>query len=472
MTATTDRKQIGLIGVTFFVISAMIGFDGLAATAAVGPSVFGWWAVIVVLFLIPNLLMVSELGTAFPSEGAVYDWAHMALGPKHAARVGWYYWINVPFWMPAVYLIASGILTRLFMPEAGTWVLIGMSIGMVWLTVLICNAPAHFGSLINILGGSSKIVVLLALGLGGILYVRTHGSATELNFEAILPRFDEGFRYAPTLVYLIVGAETVACMGGILRKPKRDIPLGLFIALAVILVFYSLAIAAMMVAIPSNDLSLVAGITQSFEVLFGDSTAGRAMTVAMSIVALVALVTYIVPWLMASSRTAAEGAELGEMPKVFAKRNAHGSPVGANILTGLTATGALLLYGLMAGSADELFWALFAFASFLLFVTYFFLLAAFIRLRSTHADAPRPFGIPGGKPVAYMLAASQALVLGVSCIVFIFPDIMSGHIDLADSLPIIIGIIAAGILIEFSVRNVSSVHADANTSGTDAVPTQ
>ncbi len=106
----SKAKGIGLLGIIFFVISGMIGFDGLTATAAVGPSMFGWWAVIIVLFLIPNLLMISELSASFPSEGAVYDWALKALGRKNAARVGWYYWINVPFWMPAVYLIGAGIL--------------------------------------------------------------------------------------------------------------------------------------------------------------------------------------------------------------------------------------------------------------------------------------------------------------------------------------------------------------------------
>ncbi|MGR3715075.1 MAG: amino acid permease [Shimia sp.] len=85
---SAPAKKIGLLGIIFFVFSGMIGFDGLAATAAVGPSVFGWWAVVIVLFLIPNILMTSELGTAFPSDGAIYDWAHKALGPRHAARVG------------------------------------------------------------------------------------------------------------------------------------------------------------------------------------------------------------------------------------------------------------------------------------------------------------------------------------------------------------------------------------------------
>ncbi|TCL00752.1 amino acid transporter [Shimia isoporae] len=449
---SAPAKKIGLLGIIFFVFSGMIGFDGLAATAAVGPSVFGWWAVVIVVFLIPNLLMNSELGTAFPSDGAIYDWAHKSLGARHAARVGWFYWINVPFWMPAVYLIASGILSLLFFPDAPVWVQTGLAIAMVWFTVFICNAPAAKGNLVNFIGGASKVIVLLALVLGGISFVSTNGPANIITWESIQPRFDEGFRYAPTLVYLIVGAETVACMGGALKNPRRNIPLGLFIALSIILVLYSLAIAAMMVALPTSELSLVGGITQTFAILFGDSAAGRALTVIMSLVAIAALVTYIVPWLMASSRAAAEGADANEMPAIFGKRNAAGSPVGANVMTGIVATVALLLYTFMSASADELFWSLFAFASFLLFVTYFFMIASFVRLRDTHPDAPRPFRVPGGKVGVWTVALMQAFVLAVSCLVFVFPDIMDGRINLEESAPTIIGIIGSVILIEVFVR--------------------
>ncbi|MDV7142592.1 hypothetical protein R3X27_07845 [Tropicimonas sp. TH_r6] len=43
----SSGEGIGLFGIIFFVISGMVGFDGVSATAAVGPSMFGWWAVII-----------------------------------------------------------------------------------------------------------------------------------------------------------------------------------------------------------------------------------------------------------------------------------------------------------------------------------------------------------------------------------------------------------------------------------------
>lgn len=359
--------------------------------------------------------------------------------------------------MPAVYLIASGILSLLFFPDASVWVQTFIAIAMVWITVFICNAPAATSNIVNYIGGTAKVIVLMALIIGGINFVSTHGAANEISLQTMMPRFDDGFRYAPTLVYLIVGAETVACLGGSLRNPRRNIPLGLFLAVSFILVLYSLAIGAIMVALPTSELSLVGGITQTFSILFGDSPAGHAMTVAMSLVAIAALMVYIVPWLMASSRAAAEGADGNEMPAIFAMRNKSGSPVGANVLTGIVATIGLVVYAFMATSADDLFWSLFAFASFLLFVTYFFMIASFIKLRQSHADVPRPFRVPGGVVGAWVVAILQAFVLVVSCLVFVFPEIMDGKINLSESAPIIIGIVGAIVFIEISVRRMISV---------------
>ncbi len=445
-------KGIGLFGVIFFVIASMVGFDGLSATASIGPSVFGWWLVIILLFLIPNLLMISELGSSFPSDGAVYDWARTALGPKQAARVGWYYWINVPFWIPAVYLIAAGILSELVWPDMPVWIMCMVAIVLVWATVLIANASTDLGSAVAVVGGIAKVGVLLALIGGGLYHAINYGSATTLNLETMRPRFDAGFLYAPTLVYLIVGAETVACLGGALRNPGRNLPLGLLMALILIIALYSFAIAGKMIAIPPEELSLVGGITQTFGVLFGTTGLGGTLSLLLSAVAVIALFATIVPWMMASSRAAAEGAHDGELPEVFGRTNAVGSPVGANVMTGLTATAALFIYGLVSNSADDLFWNLFAFSSFLLFMTYFFLLASFIKLRLLRPDAPRPFKVPGGMVGAWIVVLSQGLVLTISCVVFVFPGLSTGDVDLVESAPILIGIMAAIGLVEFSIR--------------------
>ncbi len=54
----------------------------------------------------PYGLIASELGTAFPGDGGLYDWIQTALS-RHplGARASWYYWINFPLWMASLAVV-------------------------------------------------------------------------------------------------------------------------------------------------------------------------------------------------------------------------------------------------------------------------------------------------------------------------------------------------------------------------------
>ncbi len=449
--STSKKSGLGLVGIIFFILSGLIGIDGLTASAAVGPSVFGWWVLILLCFVLPYVLIVCELGSAFPGEGGVYDWTLLGLGERNAARVGWYYWINVPLWMPSVYLICAGMLAELFFPNMSTWGMIAIALVMVWITIFTANASLDIGNLINTLGGLSKVLVLLAMAVGGLFYIGDHGAANELTLSSMMPSMDASFMYAPTLIYMLIGAETIACMGSSIRNPQRDLPLGIMLAMGIIVLLYWAAISSMMTALPLEELSLVGGIVQTFNVLFGDSNMGTLLTIILSLVAIFGLFTYLIPWIMAASRAAMEAANNHEMPAIFARKNAHGAPQGANMMTGYVATVALILYGFMAGSADDLFWSLFAFANFLLFITYFFFFAAFVKLRQKEPNAVRPFRAPCGDRMAVLVALVPSIVLFFGCVLFVFPDLLAGSIDWAYSGPTVIGIIAAMVFIEVSI---------------------
>ena len=215
----------------------------------------------------------------------------------------------------------------------------------------------------------------------------------------------------------------------------------------------------MIMAIPQEDLSLVGGLVQTLQILFGNSAIGSLITITLSLLAVVGLFTYIIPWIMAASRAAAEAAAAEEMPAIFGMTNKNGSPYGSNMLTGVISTVALVIYGFMAGSADDLFWSLFSFANFLLFITYFFFFISFVRLRTLEPTVRRPFKVPGGKGVAMIVAFVPSVILLVACLLFVFPDILVGVIDWEYSSPTIIAIVLSLLLIEYSISKLSKKQA-------------
>lgn len=453
-----NKTKMGLFSIIFFVLSGLIGIDGLAPAAGVGPSVFGWWLLVILLFVLPYVFIVCELSAAFPGEGGIYEWTLRGMSSKNAARVSWYYWINVPFWIPSVYLICGGMLSELFWPEMSIWGMIAIAIAMVWGTVFIANASLDIGKLVNMIGGLSKVAIMLAFAVGGYLLVANQGEqVVELTVDTMKPSMGASFIYAPTLIYMFLGVETIACMGSSIKNPERNLPLGILIAIAIILVLYWLATSSMIIAIPQEDLSLVGGLVQTLQILFGNTGVGQVITITLSLLAVLGLFTYIIPWIMAASRAAVEAANAKEMPAVFALINKNGSPYGSNMLTGVISTFALIVYGFMAGSADDLFWSLFSFANFLLFVTYFFFFISFVRLRSLEPDVKRPFKIPGGKAVIALVVTVPSIILAIACLLFVFPDILIGVIDWGYSSPTVIAIIMALILIEFSIAKLTKI---------------
>ena len=67
------------------------------------------WIITAIIFFIPYGLISAELGSTYPDDGGIYSWVNRAYGEKTAVMVGWYYWVNVAFWMPAVFIAFAAL---------------------------------------------------------------------------------------------------------------------------------------------------------------------------------------------------------------------------------------------------------------------------------------------------------------------------------------------------------------------------
>jgi amino acid transporter len=104
-----------------------------------------------------------------------------------------------------------------------------------------------------------------------------------------------------------------------------------------------------------------------------------------------------VTWALGSNRAAGEAALEGELPALVRHREpSNGTPLGAAVLMGCISSAALLLYGFLAGSNEDLFWSLFAFSGVLFLLPYVGMVMAFLSMRRKDPTHPRPFRVPGG----------------------------------------------------------------------------
>ena len=92
----------------------------------------------------------------------------------------------------------------------------------------------------------------------------------------------------------------------------------------------------------------------------------------------------------------------------------------------------------MAGSAEDLFWTLFAFSSMVFLLPYLALFPAFLKLRKIDASAERPYNVPGCTVVATFFAVVCELFI-VQAIVF-FVYVPGQPIDWSFAGPVLIGV--------------------------------
>lgn len=438
------KRVLKSLDMTLFTVCAILVIDQLAASASIGAQSIFWWIFTLIFFFIPYGLITSELGSTYPDQGGIYSWVQRAFGGRWGGRTAWLWWINVALWQPSVYIIFTGIFAQLFIPDLGLWPQIGIAIALTWLTTYINMIALDAGKWVPNIGAVFKAIIMVSLGLGGIYYAMEHGVANPINLETMTPSWGSPLAFLPVIIYNFMGFELMSGAAEEMENPARDIPKAIITSGVFIAAFYLLGTVGILISLPMDDIGLISGIMDTFTKLFGSSAFGPAIVMILGLMALYTFVANMVTWTMGANRSASEAANDGHLHPIFAKLSAtHKTPSNAAIVTGLVTTVVIIVYGLMAANAEDLFWTLFAFSSVVFLLCYLLMFAAFLRLRIIDADRPRAYRVPGG--------SAGAWILGLLCIVFIVQAIVffiytPGAFDIKYAATIIGGVIVTAII--------------------------
>lgn len=442
---TGFKKVLRSLDMTLFTVCAILVMDTLAPSAAIGPSSISWWLITLVLFFIPYGLITAELGTTYPEQGGLYIWVKKAFGEKWAARTTWLYWINVALWMPSVYILFAGMFAQLFFPEMGLWWQILIGIIMTWITVWIGSITLETSKWVPNIGAIIKALIMVVIGVGAFIYAGKNGVANDLSFGNILPEWGAGLAFLPVIVYNFMGFELMSSASEEMKNPGKDIPRAIIISGALIAAFYLLGTVGILMALPLGGLGLISGIIDTLRVLLGESGIGGALVMVLGVAALYSFLANMVTWTMGANRTANEAAKEGELPAVFGKEHpVYKTPIGAFIITGIVSTAVMVIYGFMAGSAEDLFWTLFAFSSMVFLLPYLVMFPAFLKLRKIDPDVERPYKVPGGKLFITIMSVICEIFILQAVVFFVY--VPGEPIDWAYATPVLIGVILTVIV--------------------------
>jgi glutamate:GABA antiporter len=458
------KKTLGLWDLVLFTFCAIFGIEAIATSAAIGPSALSWWLICIVGYFLPFGLITAELGSTYPEQGGIYIWIKKALGGRWAARSTWYYWISLPLWLPAIYVAIVEIIAHVFFPGMGLWTKILIIIVLIWFAVGINLCPLWISKWVPNFGSLTRLLVTVGILAAAVLFFVRHGHfANEINLANIMPGFNGTIVFLPVLLYNLVGFELMSGASGEMKNPSRDVPKAVLLSAIMISSLYLLTTIAFWVVVPASKINVANGIFQVFDIAFRGLGMKGIINVLVGILVPATLFAGIVTWCLGDNRTVAEAAKDGELPEVLGRMTANSAPVGASIVSGIVSTAVIVIYGMIARNAADLFWQIISFSFVVGLLTYMMLFVSYVILRKKNSKIEGPYRVPGPDWFAVFLAVLDELFVVAAAVILL---VQPGRPFLRNALPVIIGTVVVVVIGEIFVwRSMNKQKLFDQTSG-------
>jgi glutamate:GABA antiporter len=401
------KKSLFRFDMIFFTVCAIIALDTIGQSSSYGAQAILWLIVSAVTFLIPYGLITAELGAAFPTEGATYDWVRLAYGHFAGAVVSVLYWLSNPIWLggtlTATAIAASDALWGSSITgNQGAETVFGFL--FIWVAVTMNILSLRYMKWVPNLGALTR---LLLLGFFAILVVV---AGLKGGFHGGLGGFFPSdatvlIGVIGVIVFQWIGFELQTNASEEMENPQRDIPRAVYASGLISFLGYAIPILGVVLILSSDQLSNVSGFVSAFQ--FGSQTVFGGAAPFFNHLAAIAMVFVLLSsgttWLMGSDRLMAIGALAGSGPQqlgYFSSR--FGTPIVVNVLSGVIATIFMFItFFVTGGGLHGYFAAVLGLVISTTTFSYILIFPALITLRRKYPNVKRPFLVPGGNAGAW-----------------------------------------------------------------------
>jgi len=310
------KKELGLLKVYAIASGTTLsaGFfllPGIAFNEA-GPAVVLSYF-IAAIPLIPAMFSMAELATAMPKAGGAYYFLDRSMGPFVGTIGGIGTWLALVL-KTAFALIGMGAYLRIYWQEIPI--------------VALAIALAIIFGVINFFG-VKKIGTLQVFMVFSLLIILTFfiGQGVQnisiKHFEGFFEK--GGFSIISTagLVYIsYVGITNIASVAEEIDNPERNLPLGVFLAIATAITVYVTGTTVMVGVLPPNELAQdLTPVASTAEILFGDL--GK---VGLTIAAVIAFASVANAGILSASRYPLAMSRDHLIPRRFSKLTSKNIP--------------------------------------------------------------------------------------------------------------------------------------------------
>jgi len=402
------KKSLFRFDMIFFTICAIVALDTIGQSSSYGAQAIFWLLISGLTFLIPYGLITAELGAAFPTEGATYDWVRLAYGHFAGAVVGVLYWLSNPIWLGGT-LTATTIAAldalwgSSFTGNQAAETVIGFL--FIWVAVGMNILSLRYMKWVPNLGAILRLALLAFFAILVVISGASHGFHGSLG----------GFFPTDTTVLIgVIGVIVFQWIGFELQtnaseemdNPQKDIPRAVYASGLISFLGYAIPIIGVVLILSSDQLSNVSGFVAAYQ--FASSSVFGSAAPFFNHLAAIAMVFVLLSsgttWLMGSDRLMAIGALAGSGPQrlgYFSTR--FGTPIVVNVLSGVIATLFMFItFFVTGGGLHGYFAAVIGLVISTTTFSYILIFPALLTLRRKYPNVPRPYRVPGGDAGAWV----------------------------------------------------------------------
>ncbi|MFQ5877669.1 MAG: APC family permease [Acidobacteriota bacterium] len=424
---TELRRVLGLGDLVLLNIVAIVGLRWWLTTASgYGYGALPLWVLACLAFFIPSALAVIDLTTRHPEEGGIYAWAKRAFGDAHGFISGWCLWTNNLFYFPTLLIFVAGNLVFVLGPERrileeDRLFMAAVSLVLFWICLAINIRGLGYGRWINNAGAlGTWIPAALLILLGGYALLR-FGAETPFEARHLVPRLSLGtLAFFSTMCFGLSGIELGSMMSEEIVEPRRNVPRAIYIGGAVVTAVYVLGCAALLIALPREEIGLLSGVAYAIAAVQRKAGLGFLAGASALLIGLGGLGA-LSAWLAGASRLPFVAGIDRYLPRSFGHLHPrYGSPHVALLATGGVST-LVILMSFSGAAVRDAYTTLYQFTIIVYFIPYLYLFASLIRLTAA-GDAPTgAIPVPGGRAGAIRVGSIGVLTTSAAVVFALAP---------------------------------------------------
>ncbi len=365
------EKKLGLVQLVALIIGSMIGGGAfhlptnMAAGAGTGAIIVGW--VITGIGMLALAFVYQSLAMRKPElTGGVYSYAKAGFGDYIGFNSAWGYWISA--WLGnisyAVLLFAS---VGYFLPIFGggnNIYSIAVASAVIWIFTLIILNGISGAALINVITTIAKLVPIFVFLL--ILVFAFNFDKFNFQFwgdDSLGGVVDQVKSTMLVTLWTFIGIEGAVVVSDRAER-QSDVGKATIIGLIGTLIVYMLI---SLMSIGVMDRASLAGLDNPSMAYVLEYVVGPWGAVLINLGLIISLFGALLGWTLLAAEIPYIAAKDGALPKVFAKKNDKGSPIGSLIITNLLVQGFLFVVLF----AESTYTSLFYLAGSMILVPYF-----------------------------------------------------------------------------------------------------